>query len=176
MKTTAPEKSTAQNSRQDIQPPAGHTGKTSGKKADEKLHRERGKIAGIMQDGGDGLQNGRAGGFYAHGIRAYTRAIYGPPIVPPTPMQEPPAIPAKSTGQHQQRKYKANSTAQRQAPTEQQHSPTAPQPTTAATAATVRKNRQNRRHSATPAQPRRRAALGPCQTAGDGPPDPAGGP
>ena len=66
--------------------------------------------AEIMQGGGDGLQNGRAGEFYARGIKSIPGLFTTPPIVPPKPMQEPPAIPAKSTatststaGRHQHR-------------------------------------------------------------------------
>lgn len=50
-----------------------------------------------MQDGGDGLQEVRAEGFYAHGIKSIPSLSTIPPIVPPKPMQEVSAIPAKST-------------------------------------------------------------------------------
>lgn len=78
-------------------------------KPGEKIRRERERLPGEYASGRTGT-NGRnyAGrrrrlaGWARRGVlcaryQVYTRYIYDPPIVPPSPMQEPPAIPAKST-------------------------------------------------------------------------------
>lgn len=45
-----------------------------------RMNRHQGR--GLMQDGGGGLQNGRAGEFYAHGNRLIT-GLYMTPLYPP---------------------------------------------------------------------------------------------
>ena len=116
-------------------------------------------MAGIMQGGGDGLQNGRAEGFYARGIRSIPGLFTTPPIVPPSPMQEPNAIPAKSTAsttstagrqpapastghQHHQRRGKSH-TAQNHQHQQTAHT-TAPQPAPAHATASQHHTRPGR--------------------------------
>ena len=83
--------------RQNLQEKPGENSGGSGRDRRENMP-EAGPapMAGIMQGGGDGLQNGRAEGFYARGIRS-TPGLFTTHYSPPNPMQEPPDIPAKST-------------------------------------------------------------------------------
>lgn len=79
-----------------------------------------------MQDGGDGLQESRAEGFYAHGIKSIPSLFTIPPIVPPQPMQEATAIPAKSTATGHHRRQGGETAHQAR-----QHSSTRTAPQTA---------------------------------------------
>lgn len=110
-------------------------------------------MAGIMQGGGDGLQNGRAEGFYARGIRSIP-GLFTPPYSPPKPHARAARHPCKIRSQHHQNsrqtastghtshtsttstkgtaaQHRATSTTRR--PTPQHHSQHQPTPQTAST-------------------------------------------
>ena len=65
-----------------------------------------GTWAEAMQGTPPPLQNRRAEGFYARGIRIIP-GLYTPPYSPPKAMQEPPAIPAKSHSRSHQHRGQA---------------------------------------------------------------------
>ena len=72
-------------------------------------------MAGIMQGGGDGLQNGRAEGFYARGIR-YIPGLFTPPYSPPKPHARAERHPCKIHSQHHQHSRQTASTSQHRPP------------------------------------------------------------
>lgn len=156
-----PWKNPCRDSRPARQPPAGTTGKTS-RKSPAKTPAGAGEIAGRICQKQDRHQwpelcRAAATACRMAAPRGFMRAVSGlyqvylrPPIVPPSPMQEPPAIPAKSTAsttstagrqpapastghQHHQHRGQGH-TAQHHQHRQTAHT-TAPQPATANTTA-----------------------------------------
>lgn len=77
-------------------------------------------MAGIMQGGGDGLQNGRAEGFYARGIR-YIPGLFTTPYSPPKPHARAERHPCKIHSQHHQHQQTAHTTPPHQPHRHRQH-------------------------------------------------------
>ncbi len=117
-----------------------------------------------MQDGGDGLQDRRAEGFYAQGIKPIHSLLTAPPIVPPRALQALHCNPAKSTAAAHHSRLQQRPEAQRSRPPAIQHrhrlqpqnsQPTGPQPHTAKPAATNQRARARFRPNAQAHEPKR---------------------
>ena len=109
-------------------------------------------MAGIMQGGGDGLQNGRAEGFYARGIR-YIPGLFTTPYSPPKPHARAERHPCKIHSQHHQHSRQTASTSQHRppAPPAQREKPHSTEPPAPADSP------HNTATPATPAPPAQRA-------------------
>lgn len=127
-----------QDRQADRQPPAGHTGKTSSKKAGEKLRWERGKVAGAYASSRTGANGRNHAGrrrrlakwprrrVLCARYQVYTRAIYAPPYSPPNIHARAARHSCKITGQHHQHSRKATKTHQQPDIASRHSIPTAP--------------------------------------------------